>query len=439
MSFDLVIEGGCLVTMDGSFRVLEEHCIGIVGSRIEAIFPRQSSAYEAMERIDATNCLVVPGLINTHSHLPMTYFRGLADDLPLHKWLQEYIWPLEAKLVNADFVFDATLHGAAEMIKNGITCSNDMYFHMASIANACKEAGLRVVVSEALIDPSGSLATAEHGIGSKILELQEQYRNEPLISFSLAPHSIYTCSKASLAKCAEVASEQGFMLHMHLSETEQERQNCIKEHGMKPVEYLNSLGLLDVPNVLAHGIWVDEAEMELLAAKGKSSIAVCAESNLKLVSGFAPLKAYTEHGINLSLATDGVASNNNLDLLAELSLTAKLHKALNQDPEFLPARDAFAMVTVNAAKALGRQNDIGSLEVGKLADIAVISLQEPENQPVYNPYSHLVYALSSSSVRDCIVNGVSVMRNRHLSMVSEGELQAKAARHKQQILREINT
>ncbi len=437
MSFDLVIEGGCLVTMDGSFRVLEDHCIGIVGSRIEAIFPQKSTGYEAGERIDAGGCLVIPGLINTHSHLPMTYFRGLADDLPLHKWLQEYIWPLEAKLVNAAFVFDATLHGAAEMIKNGITCTNDMYFHMASIANACKEAGLRVVVSEALIDPSGSLATAEQGIGSKIIELQKLFRNEPLISFSLAPHSIYTCSKASLAKCAEVAVEHGFMLHMHLSETEQERLTCIREHGMKPVEYLHSLGLLDSPNVLAHGIWVDDNEMELLAAKGTSSIAVCTESNLKLIAGFAPLKAYSGHGINLSLATDGVASNNNLDLISELSLTAKLHKALNNDPEFLPAKDAFAMVTVNAAKALGKQNDIGSLEQGKLADIAIISLNEPENQPMYNPYSHLVYALNSSSVRDSIIQGVPVMRNRKLCLVSESKLRDMAAQHKEHILREI--
>jgi len=435
--FDLVIENGCIVTMDGDFRILEKHCIGINDGSIQAIFPKASSSYQTKNSIDAEGCLVIPGLINAHSHLPMTYFRGLADDLPLQKWLQEYIWPMEAKLVNSSFVFDATLHGAAEMIKNGISCSNDMYFHMASIADACTLAGLRVVVSEALIDPMGSQPIAEELIGSKVRELKQRYKGNPLVDFCLAPHSIYTCTKATLKRCAEVARQNGFMLHMHLAETEEEVQNCQSEHSLTPVAYLESLGLLDVPGVFAHGIWVNEKEMELLAKHHNSSIAVCSESNLKLISGFAPLKNYAKHGINLCLATDGVASNNNLDLLAELSLTAKLHKALYQDPCFLSAKDAFAMVTINAAKAIGRSKDLGSLEIGKLADIAIISLKELENQPMYNPYSHLVYAINSSSVRDLVIQGTPVMLKRSLCTVDESQIIDKAGEYKEMILKEL--
>ncbi len=436
MKFDLVIEGGCIVSMDAEYRILEEHCIGINEGRIKAIFPRWSSAYDAVTRIDASGCLVIPGLINAHSHLPMTYFRGLADDLPLYQWLQEYIWPLEAKLVNPAFVFDATLHGAAEMIKNGISCTNDMYFHMASIADACTQAGLRVVISEALIDPMGSQPIDNSSIGSKVIELKQQYKGNPLVDFSLAPHSIYTCSKATLSKCAQVAAQNGFLVHTHLAETEKEVQDCVAEHGMKPVAYLQSLGMLDIPNVLAHGIWVDDMEMELLVKHGNSSIAVCTESNLKLISGFAPLKGYAEHGINMCLGTDGVASNNNLDLLAELSLTAKLHKALNSDPGFLSAKDAFAMLTINAAKALGRQQDLGSLEVGKLADVAMISLDELENQPMYNPFSHLTYAITSRSVRDMVIQGKPVMLDRKLCQVDESMIIDKANEYKEMIQKE---
>ncbi|PKN73579.1 MAG: cytosine deaminase [Candidatus Cloacimonetes bacterium HGW-Cloacimonetes-3] len=437
MKFDLVIEGGCIVCMDARYTILEEHCIGIIDGRIEAIFPRGSSAYSVAKRIDASNCLVIPGMINAHSHLPMTYFRGLADDLPLHQWLQEYIWPLEAKLVNPAFVFDATLHGAAEMIQNGISCTNDMYFHMASIADACTQAGLRVVIGEALIDPMGSQPIDNKIIGSKVKELKQQYQANPLVDFSLAPHSIYTCRKATLEQCAKVAAENGFMVHMHLSESEKEVQDCIHEHGKTPVAYLQSLGMLDALTVFAHGIWVDESEMELLAKHGNSSIAVCTESNLKLISGFAPLKSYTAHGINLCLATDGVASNNNLDLLSELSLTAKLHKALNNDTGFLSARDAFSMVTINAAKALGRQQDIGSLEVGKLADIAILSVSELENLPMYNPYSHLAYATTSRSVRDMVIQGKPVMLDRKLCLVDESLIINKASEYKTMILKEI--
>ena len=438
MMFDLIIDGGTIVTMDAQFRILENHCVGMNDGKISAIFPLGSSSFTARQRIDGTDCLVIPGLINAHSHLPMTYFRGLADDLPLQKWLQEFIWPLEAKLVQPDFVFAATLHGAAEMIKNGISTTNDMYFHMSSIANACSQAGLRVIIGEAILDTLPGDSKRKTGIGDMVKQLSKRYQSDPLISFCLAPHSLYTCTRETLIQCAKVARQNNYLVHMHLSESQAEVLNCQKTEGKKPVEYIRELGLLDTNAVFAHGIWVDDAELDILAESGKSSVAICTESNLKLVSGIAPLKQYLERGINLCLGTDGVASNNNLDLLQELSITAKLHKALNSDPTLLPARDAFAMVTNNAAKAIGREKELGSIETGKLADIAIINLNQIENQPLYDPYSHIVYAMGSHSVRDLIIQGKAVMLNRNLCSVDESLIISRAKDYKEMILNEIN-
>jgi len=434
MIFDIVLEGGSIITMDDKNRILSQSCIAIKDGKIQAIFPIGSSSYEAKQKIDTRNCFIIPGLINMHSHLPMTYFRGLADDLPLNTWLQKYIWPLEAKLIKPQFVYDATLHGASEMIKNGISTTNDMYFCMNSIADACSQVGLRVFISEALIDNESSKEDRDNTIGRRITQLKEEYKDNPLIDFTLAPHSIYACSAQTLKTCAKIAKDNNILIHTHLSEIREEVENCLKIHKLKPVEYLKELGLLEVRGIFAHGIWIAEEEMELLAEKGLSSIAICTESNLKLSSGFAPIKKYQEKGINLCLGTDGVASNNNLDLLTEMSVTAKLHKALNNDPTMLPAQEAFAFVTINAAKALGKEKELGSLETGKIADIAVVSLQELENSPVYNPYSLLVYAINSHSIRDMIIQGKIVMQNRQLCNVNEQQILDKAAEYKEMIL-----
>ncbi|MBP7333249.1 MAG: amidohydrolase family protein [Candidatus Cloacimonas sp.] len=434
MIFDIVLEGGTVITMDAQSQILENYCIGIKDGTIQAIFPEGSSSYETKQKIDTHNCLIIPGLINMHSHLPMTYFRGLADDLPLNIWLQKYIWPLEAKLIKPQFVYDATLHSASEMIKNGISTTNDMYFCMNSIADACSQAGLRVLIGEVMIDDEPSKNSPENTIGKKIEVLKEEYKNNPLIDFTLAPHSIYACSSQTLKTCAEIAKNKNILIHTHLSETREEVENCLKMHNKRPVEYLQELGLLEVRSIFAHGIWIDEREMELLAEKKLSSIAVCTESNLKLSSGFIPVKMCQEKGINLCLGTDGVASNNNLDLLTELSVTAKLHKALNNDPALLPAKEAFAFVTINAAKALGKEKELGSLEKGKIADIAVVTLQELENNPVYNPYSLLVYAINSNSIRDMIIQGKIVMHKRQLCNVNEQQLLDKATDYKEMIL-----
>lgn len=431
---DLIIQGGSILTMDNWMSILENQSIAIAGGRILDIYPQNQDIYEAEELIDATGCLVIPGLINTHSHIPMTYFRGLADDLPLDIWLNKYIWPLEAKLINHDFIYDASLHGAAEMIKHGIVLTNDMYFQMRAIADACSSLGLRVIVSEAMIDAKDT--AAKHPIGTKLLELKEEFRDNELVSFSLAPHAIYTCGTQTLARVAELAQEHNLLIHSHLSEAEAEPYNCLKEHGMRPVHYLKSLGILESKAVFAHGIWVDNAEMELLAESG-ASIALCTDSNLKLSSGIAPIKAYRDAGVNLALATDGVASNNNLDLFAEMDFTAKLHKAINRDPSFLRAEEMLRMVTIDAARALGLEDQTGSLEQGKAADLIIIDTENLESQPLYNPYSHLVYAIGAHSVRDTVINGRVVMRDRKLTKVSEQDLIARAKEYKAKLIKEL--
>ncbi|HNQ42921.1 MAG TPA: amidohydrolase family protein [Candidatus Cloacimonadota bacterium] len=437
MCADLIIRGGSIISMDSTYSIHEDSLMVVDKGRIIAIRPATDEQYTADKTIDARDCLIIPGLINTHTHLPMTYFRGLADDMVLQDWLQGYIWPLEAKLVKPQFVYDATLHGASEMIKNGITLANDMYFHMGSIAEACTRAGFRVIISEALLDHAMSEEDRKTCIGNRLKALMVKYRDNNLISFSLAPHSIYTCTPATLRRCGEVAQENDWLVHMHLSETRQEVENCLKEHGKRPVEYLQDLGFLGSRCLFAHGIWLDDAELELLA-NSRSAISICTDSHLKLNSGFAPIKKMHEHGVTYSLGTDGVASNNNLDLLSELDYTAKLHKLLAQDTTFLPAREALAMVTRNAARALGMQDRLGSLEVGKDADITILNTHDLECQPLYNPYSQIVYAMSSRQVRDVVIAGEVVLDRGKLIKVDESELIETAKHYRHDILSGIN-
>lgn len=430
---DILITGGTILCLDEDMRVLEGHAIAIQEGKIEDIFPLGSRNYSARQSIDASGCIVMPGLINAHTHLPMTYFRGLADDLPLKAWLEDYIWPLEGRLLDGDFVRKASLHGAAEMIKNGITQIHDMYFHMASIADACTQAGLRAIIGEAVIEGHANSGSSP---GGKVIDLRRAYRDNPLVDFDLSPHSIYACSRQTLQKCMRVAADEGILLHMHLSEAKHEVGDCLREHGVKPVQYLKEIGFLDLPAVYAHGVWLDPEEISLLA-ESPASIAVCSESNLKLASGILPLKGLLEAGVNLCFATDGVASNNDLDILAEMDLTAKLHKAVNGDPSFLPASRVLQMATLDAAKALGVGDRRGSLEPGKDADICILSLAGLECQPVYNPYSHVVYVLGSRHVRDLLIAGEPVLRDGKLIRVDEGEILATSAEMRAKVLREL--
>lgn len=435
-AIDLLLTGGTILCLDHAMHVFENHAIAIDQGRILQIVPLEQNPYQARQNLDTTGCIVMPGLINAHSHLPMTYFRGLADDLPLDKWLHEYIWPLEAKMLDHGFIHDASLHGAAEMLKCGITMTHDMYFDMPSIADACSRAGLRALIGEAVLELKTDKNELRDCIGQKVLELNQRYASDPLIEFDLAPHSIYGCSRATLQQCVSFAKEHKILLHMHLSETKAEVEQCKSINGLKPVHYLKELGMLEIPAVFAHGIWLDPDEIELLS-DSPASIALCSESHLKLSSGIIPLSGYLNRGVNICLGTDGVASNNNLDLLAEMDLTAKLHKAINNNPSFLPAREVLKMATVNAARALGVADRRGSLEAGKDADICILSLDDLQCQPIYNPYSHVVYAMSSRNVRDVIVNGEIVLRQGKLTRVDEAAIIDTAKEYQARIASEL--
>lgn len=431
---DLIIRNGTILTMDAGLSIYPEHDLIISDGRICAIEPHGKHEWQAQQSLDAQHCILMPGMINTHSHLPMSWFRGLADDLPLDIWLNQYIWPLEARLLSKSFIYDATLFGAGEMLKSGITMTNDMYFEMSAIADACIKAGLRAMISEAVIEAKMG---ADYRPAELVLKYKERYQDQPLVDFSLAPHSIYTCSAEMLKRCAQAATTHDLLIHIHLSETRAEVDNCLKEHGKRPVHYLNELGLLDAKCVFAHGVHVDSGEMEVLRNK-PVSISICTDSNLKLASGLAPIKEYLDHGINLSLGTDSVASNNDLDLLAELSTTAKLHKALNNDPAFLPAIEALKLVTINAAKALGVDDKRGSLEVGKDADFLIIDTQDLNSMPLYEPASQLVYATNSRQIRDVFVAGKQVVKDRRLVNLDEAELLHTASRYAEMILKELS-
>jgi 5-methylthioadenosine/S-adenosylhomocysteine deaminase len=344
---------------------------------------------------------------------------------------------LEAKILNRKFIYNASLHGAAEMLKNGITQIHDMYFDMPAIADACTKVGLRAIIGEAFLDSNTSSPEKLPELGNKMLQMRQRYKDNPLVDFNLAPHSIYGCSRKTLEKCAQIAEETGILLHMHLSETKSEVEQCVQDYGLKPVFYLKDIGILDLPAVYAHGVWMDEEEIELLS-EVPASIAICTESNLKLASGILPLATYKKYGVNLCFATDGVASNNNLDILSEMDVTAKLHKVMNKDPAFLPAVDIVKMATCDAAKALGISRKRGSLEVGKDADICILNLSELESQPLYNPYSHIVYAMTSRNVRDVIVNGKIMLENGRLTQVDESALIASAKEQKEYILKQLS-
>ncbi|MDD3104326.1 MAG: amidohydrolase [Candidatus Cloacimonetes bacterium] len=432
---DTIIKGGIFVTMDPEFRILNQHFMVIDKGRIVNILNiDQLGKFQSKKLIDASGCLITPGFINTHSHMPMTYFRGLADDLPLDVWLNDYIWPLEAKMLTTDFIYDASLHSAAEMIKNGITLTNDMYFQKECIADACIKAGLRVIVSKAIIAPEYSGDGREFGEELQVFEAL--YEDQALVECSLAPHAIYTCSDDVYSSCARLAAEHGWLLHTHLSETQKELEDCLKVHGKRPLEYLASLGVLEARCTFAHGVWLSGKEMELMEGK-MSAISLCTDSNLKLGNGIAPIKEMLKRKLNLSIGTDGVASNNNLDILEELSTTAKLHKAINHDPELLPAQDAFALITIDGARALGKEQELGSLETGKYADLLIIDIQNLQSQPLYNPYSQLVYAIGAEQIRDVMIAGDFVMKDRQLIYLDEAELIITAQAYQTKISQEL--
>ena len=427
---DLIIQNGLVLEFGENPAI---NSIAISNGKILEIENNLEQKYDAAQIIDATDKIVMPGFVNTHSHVAMSYFKGLADDLPLQEWLSKHIWPVESKFLSAEFVKDAALHGCAEMIKNGITTFSDMYFYGDQTAESAERVGIRAVLGEGVLDfPVANYQNADE-IFAYIRNMYEKYKKNELIDFAVAPHAIYTCGKKNLIKAKDLAQELGILLHIHLSETKQEVQDCLKKTGMRPVEYLDSIGFFKGDVVAAHALWLDENEQRILA-KNNCSIAINTSSNLKLASGITSFISYIEHDVNLSIGTDGVAANNNLSFLQEISLLAKLQKALNTDPTIFPAKKMIQIATIGGAKALKKSDQIGSIEIGKKADIILIDINNIEAQPIYDPYSHLVYSLTSEQIKDVIINGKIIMKDRKLINIDENELIEKAKYYQKRIM-----
>lgn len=427
---DLLVTGGTVVTMDAQRRVIEDGAVAIRGERIVAVGPAAEleRRYRPRRRLRAEGRLILPGLINAHTHAAMTLFRGVADDVTLEDWLRNYIFPLEAKHVTPEFVYWGTKLGALEMIRGGITTFADMYYFEDQVARAASEAGLRVVAGETLLDfPAPDFATPAEAL-RYTEEFIQRWRGHPLVVPAVAPHSAYTCSESTLRAAAALAQRSGAPLLIHLAETESEVEEGQRRNGQSPVRYLAGLGLFGVHVVAAHCVWVDEADRALLAEKGVGCVHN-PSSNMKLASGVAPVEALRAAGVPVGLGTDGPAgSNNDLNLFEEIDLAAKLQKVSSGDPRALPAESALAMATIEGARALGLEREIGSLEPGKRADLIVVRRDAPHAIPAYDVYSQIVYTLKASDVESSVINGRVVMQGRRVLTLEEGAIRRQTAR-----------
>jgi 5-methylthioadenosine/S-adenosylhomocysteine deaminase len=422
---DLLITNGIVLTMDAASRIIDNGSVAIKGTTITAIGPAADLAGQpAAETIDAAGGIIMPGLVNTHTHAAMTLFRGLADDLPLMTWLNDHIFPAEA-LLDAGKVHAGSLLGCAEMILSGTTCFCDMYLFEAEVAQAAREAGMRAVVGEVLYDfPSPNYGSIENGF-EYTRRLMDRWRDDPLVTIAVEPHSPYLCAPSLLTEAADIARENDAPLVIHLSETQSEVDEIGKRYRTTPVQHLADLEVLD-PHLLAcHCVILDETDMTLLK-QYDVKVAHNPESNMKLASGIAPISELIRWGVCTGLGTDGCSSNNNLDLFAEMDTAAKLHKASRLDPTVLDAATVLRMATIDGARALGLDAVTGSIEVGKRADIVVIDTRKPHLTPMYHPVSHLVYAVGGSDVAATIVNGRVLMKDRRLLHLDEEKIMADA-------------
>jgi len=408
----LLIRARWTVPVEPAGAVLEDHAVAVRGGKIAAVLPAAEAAARfagAEERVLPHHALI-PGLVNAHTHAAMVLMRGLSDDLPLMRWLQEHIWPVEAKHVSPQFVRDGTLLACAEMLRAGVTCFNDMYFFPEAAAEAAAAAGMRVALGLIVIEFPTVYASDPDDYLRKGLALRDRLRERPLVSFCFAPHAPYTVSDASFHKIATLAAELDLPVHVHLHETADEIERSLAEHGVRPLERLRRLGLVS-PNLLAvHAVHLADAEIELLARHG-SSVAHCPSSNLKLASGFARVQALLKGGVNVALGTDGAASNNRLDVLEEMRTAALLAKAVAGDAEAMPAHAALHAATLAGARALGLDGLIGSIEPGKAADLVAVNVAGPELSPCYKPVSHLVYAAGREHVTDVWIGGEPRVRD----------------------------
>ncbi|WP_026608749.1 TRZ/ATZ family hydrolase [Methylocaldum szegediense] len=435
MHIDTLLKARWIIPVEPERIVLNDHALAIHGGRIVDILPiaEAEAKYQAASQESFDRHALIPGFVNAHTHAAMSLLRGVADDRPLMEWLVDHIWPLEQKWVGEAFVRDGTDLAMAEMIRGGVTCFNDMYFFPEVTARQVARCGMRAVVGMILIDFPSAWASGPEEYLSKGLALHDELRHNPLVSVAFAPHAPYSVSDEPLLKVRTLAAELDRPIHMHLHETRDEIDQSRQRYGMRPMKRLQQLDFLGPSFVAVHMTQLEDDEIARFAESG-GSVVHCPESNLKLASGFCPVAKLIKAGINVAIGTDGAASNNDLDLMGEMRSAALLSKAVANDAAAVPAHTALRMATLNGARALGLESDIGSLEVGKYADITAIRLDELETQPLYDPISNVVYAAGRHQVTDVWVGGRRLLKNRELITLDIDEILQKAAAWREKTL-----
>ncbi|HXE80185.1 MAG TPA: amidohydrolase [Vicinamibacterales bacterium] len=436
----LVITGGTVVTMDARGRVLSPGAVAIAGSVITAVGQPDHvrGANPSARVIDATGAIVLPGLINTHTHAPMVLYRGLADDLALMEWLQDYIFPAEAGTVSPSFVRTGTRLAALEMIHSGTTTFADMYYFEEEIARETRAAGLRGVLGQTVIGfPAPDAKTPAEAL-ARARAFIDEFAGDPLIVPAVAPHSMYLLDRDTLLACRDLARTKNVPLLIHLAETQDEVRTAREKHRKTPVGFLESIGFWTPLTVAAHGVWVSDDDIRILAER-TIGVSHNPESNMKLASGTAPVPKYLRAGVRVALGTDGAASNNDLDMFEAMRQAALLHKLETGDPQAVPARMALEMATIGGARVLGLHHLVGSLEPGKRADLIVVGMRKPRHTPIYDPISHLVYVARGDDVETTIVNGRVLMENGRVLSMDEGAVLDEARRLSAAVTRAVRS
>ncbi len=431
---DFVLTNGLVITIDPIFSQYSNGAVAIAGDQIVAVGEAADilARYSPAEVVDCAGCVIMPGLINCHTHVPMTLLRGLADDLRLDVWLYGYMLPAEQKFVSPEFVRLGTRLAAAEMIRSGVTCVNDMYYFEDDIAETLASAGMRALCGQSVMQfPTPDSPSPDDSLDQAVRFI-EKWKGHPLIVPVIAPHAPYTCSGPLMRQCAEIAEKYDVPLHIHISETEQEVIDCRRDHGMPVVNWIKKNGVLEAKVICAHCVWIDPGEMRTLKNAG-ATISHNPSANLKLASGIANVDKMLEIGVTVGIGTDGPASNNDLDHFEEMRLVALLAKGSTRNPVSVPARTAVQMATRGGAETCHIGELTGSLEVGKRADVIVVDMRRLHNTPLYagpaNPdavYTQIVYAAKASDVRDVFVNGRPIMRDRALLTLDEANIRAEA-------------
>ncbi len=422
---DLIVEGR-FVLANKLDRVIQQGSVVVHNGEIVAVRPTQEieKSWHAKEKISRPHGIVSPGFVNTHTHAPMVFFRGMADDLPLDTWLKRHIWPAESTWLSPEFVRDATALAVVEMIRSGTVLYNDMYFYLEESVPVLEKVRMNAVLGMGVFDFPSKMGNGPEDYLKRAKRMAERFQGHPHIKIAICPHATYTCSPETLVMASELAKSMGLLLHTHASENTWEVEEVSSRYGLPPIELLEEKGVFEGPTILAHVVKPSEREIEILTRR-ETGVSICIQSNLKLGNGIAPVAKMAAKGVLLSIGTDGAASNNNLHMLDEVSTLAMVQKGVSGDPSIMPAKEVLKMATCNGAKALLFENT-GSIEVGKRADILVFDASAPHLTPIYDPISHLAYAASSGDISDVVMGGKVIMRDGIIEALDEEEVLEKA-------------